>query len=144
MARARAACLLVLAALIMVASGCGGEDLDTGEPVPPSTEVVTETMAADATTGEETSTLEADAEGDPEAGREVFSSAGCTSCHTLAAAGSSGTVGPNLDEAKPSFETAVEVVTNGRGAMPAFGDQLSEEQIRDVAAFVSESAGGER
>jgi mono/diheme cytochrome c family protein len=80
--------------------------------------------------------------GDATAGKQVFESAGCVSCHTLAAAGSSGTVGPNLDDAKPSFDLVVERVTNGKGAMPSFKDQLSEQQIRDVAAFVSESARG--
>ena len=38
-------------------------------------------------------------------GKEVFASAGCGGCHTLAAAGSSGTTGPNLDDAKPSADT---------------------------------------
>lgn len=76
------------------------------------------------------------------AGREVFASAGCGTCHTLADAGSSGTVGPNLDEAQPSKETAVTVVTNGRGAMPPFGEQLGEEQIDAVATYVSSVAGG--
>lgn len=33
----------------------------------------------------------------PAAGKQVFSANGCGSCHTLAAAGSTGTVGPNLD-----------------------------------------------
>lgn len=79
-------------------------------------------------------------EGDPEAGAEVFASAGCGGCHTFAAAGTSGTVAPDLDEAAPPFQEVVETVTNGRGAMPAFGDQLSAEQIRDVAAFVAERA----
>ena len=37
----------------------------------------------------------------PAAGEAVFASAGCGGCHTLEAAGSSGNVGPNLDEAKP-------------------------------------------
>jgi mono/diheme cytochrome c family protein len=80
--------------------------------------------------------------GDAAAGKQVFESAGCVSCHTLAAAGSSGTIGPNLDDAKPSFDLVVERVTNGKGAMPSFKDQLSEQQIRDVAAFVSESTRG--
>jgi mono/diheme cytochrome c family protein len=80
-------------------------------------------------------------EGDPAAGEEVFASAGCGSCHTLADAGASGTIGPNLDDAKPSFELAVERVTNGQGVMPSFADQLSGEQIRDVAAYVSQAAG---
>jgi mono/diheme cytochrome c family protein len=74
-------------------------------------------------------------------GEEVFNSAGCSGCHTLAAAGSSGNIGPNLDEAQPTVEQAVETVTNGRGAMPAFQGQLSEEQIQAVATFVAENAG---
>lgn len=77
--------------------------------------------------------------GDAAAGRTVFASAGCGGCHTLAAAGSSGTVGPNLDEAKPSLQLIVDRVTNGRGVMPSFRDSLSERQIADVAAFVFES-----
>jgi cbb3-type cytochrome c oxidase subunit III len=74
-------------------------------------------------------------------GEAIFASAGCGSCHTLAAAGSSGTIGPNLDESKPSLELAIDRVTNGSGQMPSFEDQLSEEQIRAVAEFVSSSAG---
>ena len=66
---------------------------------------------------------------------------GCGSCHTLADAGTTGTVGPNLDAASPSFETAVDRVTNGAGVMPAFEDTLTEQQIQNVAAYVS-SAGG--
>jgi mono/diheme cytochrome c family protein len=77
--------------------------------------------------------------GDPAAGKQVFASAGCGGCHTLKAAGSSGNVGPNLDQLKPSDAAAVKQVTNGGGGMPAFKDQLSEKQIQDVAAFVSES-----
>jgi cbb3-type cytochrome c oxidase subunit III len=73
-------------------------------------------------------------------GKAIFASS-CASCHTLAAAGSNGTIGPNLDEAKPTRELAVERVTNGKGAMPSFKDQLSEEQIQAVATFVSENAG---
>jgi mono/diheme cytochrome c family protein len=76
------------------------------------------------------------AAGDAEAGSEVFASAGCGSCHTLAAAGSNGNVGPNLDEAKPPLELVVERVTNGKPPMPSFRDQLTEQQIADVAAYV--------
>ena len=54
--------------------------------------------------------------GDPVAGKEVFlGPGGCGSCHTLADAGTTGTVGPNLDAAAPSFDTAVDRVTNGAG-----------------------------
>ena len=63
------------------------------------------------------------------------------SCHTLAAANATGTVGPNLDEAKPSADLVVERVTNGAGVMPSFKGQLSEKQIQDVAAYVSQNAG---
>ena len=81
-------------------------------------------------------------EGDAEAGEEVFASSGCGSCHALSAAGSTGTVGPNLDEAKPSHELVVERVTNGMSPMPAFKDSLSDEQIQDVAAYVVASTSG--
>jgi len=83
-----------------------------------------------------------EAAGDPAAGKEVFlGTAGCASCHTLADAGATGAVGPNLDAAKPSSELVVERVTNGFGGMPSFSETLSEEQIQDVAAYVSSVAG---
>jgi cytochrome c553 len=74
--------------------------------------------------------------GDAAAGEAVFASAGCGGCHTLEAAGASGAVGPNLDDSQPEAALVVERVTNGSGAMPPFGDQLSEKQIEDVAAYV--------
>ena len=52
-----------------------------------------------------------------------------------------GTVGPNLDEAKPSLDLAIDRVTNGKGGMPSFKGQLSEAQIEDVATFVADDAG---
>jgi cbb3-type cytochrome c oxidase subunit III len=75
------------------------------------------------------------------AGEEIFAAAGCGSCHVLAAAGSEGTIGPNLDESKPSKELAVDRVTNGKGQMPSFKDQLKPEQIEAVAEYVSSAAG---
>jgi glucose dehydrogenase len=74
------------------------------------------------------------------AGMSVFEST-CASCHTLAAAGSTGTVGPNLDQLKPSDALVIHQVTNGGGGMPAFGSSLSKAQIASVAAFVSSVAG---
>ncbi len=68
--------------------------------------------------------------------KSLFTS-NCGSCHVLEKAGTSGTVGPNLDEAQPSFEDAVQQITNGGGGMPAFGDQLEDEQIRALARYVS-------
>jgi cytochrome c6 len=81
-------------------------------------------------------------EGEAEAGADVFGEAGCGDCHTLEAAGSTGQVGPNLDEASPDHALVVERVTNGQGAMPSFADRLSEEQIQDVAAYVVQATGG--
>ena len=74
-------------------------------------------------------------------GKEIFL-ASCGACHTLADAGTTGTVGPNLDESRPSKALAVDRVTNGKGAMPPFRDSLSEQEIADVAAYVVESSSG--
>ena len=69
--------------------------------------------------------------------RSSSGESGCSGCHTLADAGSTGTIGPNLDAIKPSYDKVVSQVTNGGGVMPPFGDTLTEEQIQDVAAYVS-------
>jgi len=92
-------------------------------------------------TGGETTTGASAPSGDASAGKQVFETAGCVACHTLADAGSTGTVGPNLDDAKPPATLVVTFVTNGAGAMPSFKDKLSEQQIEDVAAYVSSVAG---
>ena len=75
-----------------------------------------------------------------EAGKVVFL-ANCAACHTLAAAAATGTVGPNLDDAKPSLDLVLNRVQAGGGAMPSFEGVLSDQQIQDVAAFVAASAG---
>jgi mono/diheme cytochrome c family protein len=75
------------------------------------------------------------------AGKKVFASAGCATCHTLKDAGSTGMIGPNLDQLKPSKAAVQKQVTNGGGAMPAFKGQLSTQQIDDVATYVSSVAG---
>jgi mono/diheme cytochrome c family protein len=83
--------------------------------------------------------------GDPKAGGSVFTSAGCGSCHTLAAAKSTGTIGPNLDGLKPDYRTVTSQVTNGGPGMTAFGKTglLKTQQIADVAAYVVQSTGGQ-
>ena len=81
--------------------------------------------------------------GDPAVGEGVFlGSAGCGSCHTLAAAGTTGTIGPNLDETKPPYELVIDRVTNGQGIMPSFAAELGEDEIQDVAAYVVQSTSG--
>jgi mono/diheme cytochrome c family protein len=59
----------------------------------------------------------------------------------LADAGSTGTVGPNLDDAKPSDALVIERVTNGKSPMPSFKGQLTDDEIKAVAAYVSTVAG---
>ena len=80
------------------------------------------------------------AAGDAAAGKVVFTT-NCGGCHTLADAGTSGNVGPNLDERKPSADLVTQRVTNGQGAMPPFAGTLSATQIADVSAYVSSVAG---
>ena len=129
----RAAPALLCALIVFVAAGC----LDSTDKKATPTEVV----GSVSTTTTTTTTAAPSGKGDAAAGKQVFESAGCTSCHTLADAGSTGTVGPNLDDAKPSFDLVVDRVTNGKGVMPAFKGQLSAKQIQDVAAYVSSVAG---
>ena len=80
--------------------------------------------------------------GDETKGAAVFSSAGCGSCHTLAAAHATGTVGPNLDQLKPDYRSVTAQVTNGGASMPSFKGTLKTQQIADVSAYVVKSTGG--
>src|SRR5918996_2734561 len=106
---------LLVALVSLALAGCGGDDDGAAEEPP----------AATADDGGGT-------EGNAEAGAQLFADNGCGNCHTLEAAGTTGTTGPNLDEVQPGFEAAVEQITNGGGVMPAFGDSLSDQQIRDL------------
>ena len=75
--------------------------------------------------------------GNPAAGKKVFVNTGCGSCHTLAATGANGTVGPNLDQVKLTAAEILKWVRNGKGAMPSFKSQLSPKELADVAAFLA-------
>jgi cytochrome c6 len=144
----------LLAVIGIAVAGCGGEEEATPSPetvtgtVPSSTTTTTSTTTPSTTTGQtetqstSTTTTGTPPKGNPAAGKAVFTgSAGCTNCHTLADAGSTGTVGPNLDDAKPPYDLVIQRVTNGMGVMPPFKDQLTPTQISDVAAYVSSVAG---
>lgn len=133
MARYVVALVLILGALGLVGAGCGGGGDESSAPPATTAESMT-TGAGGTTTGGGGET------GDAVNGKAVFASAGCGSCHTYSKAGSSGSIGPNLDDLGPSFDRVVRQVTNGGGPMPSFKDQLSEQEIRDVAAFVSGSS----
>jgi cbb3-type cytochrome c oxidase subunit III len=73
-------------------------------------------------------------------GKDIFTT-NCAGCHTLADAGTTGTVGPNLDQAKPPKSLVVDRVTNGKGVMPPFKGTLTDAQIQAVADYVSSVAG---
>ena len=120
----------LLAALVLVLAGCGGGETATPEPetVEGENPATTQTQPA--------------AEGNAENGKKIFASSGCGSCHTLEDAGSAGTIGPNLDEAKPDLQLAIDRVTNGAGPMPSFKDDLSEQEIADVATYVVDATSG--
>ncbi|HST13953.1 MAG TPA: cytochrome c [Gaiellaceae bacterium] len=129
--------LLPLVLVLVIAVGCStskpGEK--TAAPLP--------TKVVGTVPKEQTATVPSQYKGgDPVAGKKVFQSAGCAGCHTLKDAGSTGNVGPNLDQAKPPLSLAVQRVTHGAGAMPNFTGQLSAKQIADVTAYVVSKSGG--
>jgi cytochrome c553 len=156
MRRSALALATLVAAIGLAAAGCGGEEEATPSPETvsgsvPTTTTSTTTTATETqgststeTQGSESSTTTGGpaSGGDPVAGKAVFTgAAGCTNCHTLADAGSTGNVGPNLDDAKPSAALVMDRVTNGKGVMPPFKGTLTATQIADVAAYVSSVAG---
>ena len=128
--------LVILAALLaaLVVAGCGAEGVVSPTP---QTEVGTGSTAPSFPI-----VPAFHAKGNSAAGKPIFASAGCTGCHTLAAAHSTGTVGPNLDALKPNYRAVTAQVTNGGGQMPSFKGKLSTQQIADVAAYVVDSTGG--
>lgn len=79
-----------------------------------------------------------------EQGKELFLSKAvpaCAVCHTLADAGSAGTIGPDLDEIKPDFAAVKKALYEGLGVMPNFSQTLNEDEINAVASYVSHVAG---
>jgi mono/diheme cytochrome c family protein len=131
---------LALAAVCLALAGCGGEEV-----VAPTAEEVQGTIPQEQpVTG-----------GDPAAGEQVFTAQGCNSCHTYGPANATGTVGPNLDNLEADAEEAdqgsleeytAESITNPEayvvpdypaGVMPSY-DQLSDEQIADLVAFLTQ------
>jgi cytochrome c551 len=123
----RIALALLVFALCVGATACGGDD-DTD-----ATTTTEETTTETTTTEDTTTTTEA------AAGREIFV-ANCGSCHALSDAGTSGAVGPSLDGIgldAPAIETQVR---NGGGGMPAFEGQLTDEEIAAVSSYVAGSS----
>jgi cytochrome c6 len=118
--RALAAALL-LAGLLFLA-GCGGND----EEEPPATDEPP-----------------AEAPAEPADGRALFTQDAappCASCHTLADADATGTIGVNLDEVQPDADTVAQAIRAGPGAMPEYPD-LTDEQVEAIAEYVEDAAG---
>ena len=75
-----------------------------------------------------------------EMGKDVFlNKAVCSTCHTLADAGSSSNIGPNLNEIRPNKMRVINTVNNGIGVMPSYEGELTSEEIEAVAHYVSTS-----
>jgi cytochrome c553 len=159
------AILLVIGMLVAVeALGESHDFAAHGESEAAGTEPTTPADTQPAETGEtttgatgetgQTETGGAAAEGDPAAGQEVFASAGCGSCHTVADAGSTGEVGPALDESLQGQDAEyvrTQIVDPnskiaegyGPGIMPEnYKEQLSEEELSNLVAFLADAAGG--
>jgi mono/diheme cytochrome c family protein len=127
-----------LLAVAVAVSACGGSSGSSSSSTDSTTAPATTEQAT--TSAPATSTAGGGGAVTAAAGKKVFS-ANCGSCHTLADAGSSGNVGPNLDDLKPNQAAVVHQVTNGGGGMPSFASQLSKAEIQSVAKYVSSVAG---
>jgi cytochrome c oxidase subunit 2 len=136
----RLAPFLVLAFLL---AGCGSKQI-----VMPTAETVVGTVAAQ----------KQQAVGDAKAGAALFKAQGCGGCHTFKPAGTAGTVGPDLDKLAQYAKTANqgsladfthESIANPSAyiekgypnAMPNFGQTLSDKQIADLVAYVTQNQG---
>ena len=74
-------------------------------------------------------------------GKNIFLEKGnCATCHALDDAGSTGDIGPNLNQIKPDMGRVIMSVTNGIGVMPAYEGLLSSKEIEAVAKYVSEKS----
>lgn len=129
----RLAALAALAAAVVPLAGCGGETTLTPTPVTVVGSVQQVTIA----------------KGNAAAGKQLFAAQGCGSCHTLKAAGSSATVGPDLDKALKGKtpELIRESIVNPNAVIAAgyppnvmpqdFGTKLSTTQLADLITFLS-------
>jgi mono/diheme cytochrome c family protein len=126
----------MLTAIVLLAREPEEAEGHEGTPTTETSTTETETQPGETEESETETQPAPQVEGDPQAGEPIFTSAGCNACHTLAAANANGQVGPNLDELKPDYDAILEQVENGGGGMPPFPGQLSDDEIRNVSAFV--------
>jgi mono/diheme cytochrome c family protein len=116
--------ILLLSALALALASCGSSG---------SSSSATQTKSAPAGSSAAASSPVASAT----TGKEIFAAANCASCHTFAAAGSKGTIGPNLDQVKVTEAIVTSKVETGDGPMPSFATTLTPAQIATVAKFVT-------
>ena len=136
--------LVPVFALAFVLAGCGG-----AKTVSPTAETVVGTI-------QQTTTEQAAAKGDATAGKALFAAQGCGGCHKFQAAGTNGTVGPDLDKLTEYAQSANQgsleefihesiadpaayVEKGFSPTMPNFGQTLSDKQIADLTAFLVEN-----
>lgn len=117
-----AVAVLLTVGVLLIATGCGGDDASAPSESPPEEQLPSGSKGS----------------GDSPAGESVWAEAGCGGCHTLAAAGSTGTTGPSLDILQPDLDAVVEKITSGDNH-PDFADRLSEQQIADLATYLVSS-----
>jgi len=167
--------LILVAALLIIAmltavevfgeahhvESAAGESGATETGPAPTTSAPTETTPTETAPTEtaptETSGGGGGPAGDPAAGKEIFSTTAqppCASCHTLAEANASGTVGPDLDQVLKGKDAAfihesivdpdAEIASGfTAGVMPAvYGDQLDDQQLADLVAFLQQATSG--
>jgi cytochrome c oxidase subunit 2 len=111
-----ASAVAVLAATAALALGCGGPD---SPEVPEDAGGTADPVLVE--------------------GRDVYQ-ARCASCH---GASGGGGAGPALNDGRmvdayPDVADQIDVIANGRGAMPAFGERLSAEEIEAVVRYTRE------
>ena len=134
--------LIVLLLLAFALAACGG-----GKVVSPTAKRVIGTLPTTPSVGK----------GDPANGKKLFTSQGCTGCHTYKPAGSTAKVGPDLDnlaaDAKKANrgsveEYAAESIKNPTaytvpgfpaGVMPSYS-QLSDADVADLVAFLTQKS----
>jgi len=114
---------LIAIVYVLASNGLGSSKGSNVQPAATQASTTSETQAAQPPVGP---------------GKDLFAST-CGECHTLAAAGTTGTVRPNLDDLKPDQATVQAAIQTGPGAMPA--NLLTGAQAQQVAAFLAANAG---
>ncbi|HWB23085.1 MAG TPA: cytochrome c [Gaiellaceae bacterium] len=136
----KVAAIMVLASVALLATACGGsKNSNTTSSTAATTATTTTGSTGTATTPATTTVAKLEKlTGNPILGKKVWVASKCGGCHTLTAAGSTGTIGPDFDYVKPTQADVAGTVESGGDVMPAFPN-LSKKQVNDLAAYVYKS-----